>query len=412
MHIGPVFAVADTNTLWSGATWIGKLSIADIGHDSVTLKDSDGYSRARLLVWDNGRPRGFAEVPVRNGKASGDDIRRAVALLPLPAAPPYAGDGAVSVVICTKDRPDQLRVALSSLVSLAYPNMEIVVVDNNPSSGLTKPVVAEFTEHQIRFVQASTPGLSVARNAGALAATSPIVAFTDDDVIVDPDWLRSIVGAFSRDSRIACVTGMVPSAELTSAAQDCFDRRVGWSKHCSPEIYDLADPPAENKLFPFEVARFGTGANFAARRSHLIELGGFDEGLGVGSPAGGGEDIDFFVRVLLAGYKLCYEPAAVVWHLHRRDASGLRSQLQDYGLGLGAWIAKLLLTRATLFMVLRRLAPGVRHWLTVSELDAGQESDLTELNRVERKALARGPWRLFRSRLQGRRARPLKGKAL
>jgi hypothetical protein len=86
-------------------------------------------------------------------------------------------------------------------------------------------------------------------------------------------------------------------------------------------------------------------------------LGPFDEALGVGTPCGGGEDLDMFLRVLLQGFKIAYEPTALVWHLHRRESQALRSQMFSYSAGLSAYACKQLLASETRPDVARRL-PG------------------------------------------------------
>ncbi len=175
-----------------------------------------------------------------------------------------------------------------------------------------------------------------------------------------------------------------------------------------PAVYDLRRPPADMPLFPFQFGVYGTGANFAVRRSVLFDLGGFDEALGVGSPTGGGEDIDFFVRVLLAGHHQAYEPDAVVWHRHRSDDSALAEQLHDYGLGLGAVVTKLLIDRATRGAVLSRVPHALRHiprMLRVHDL-ADVDRTGSGLARTELKAMLQGPAALRRARRQGR-PRPL-----
>jgi glycosyltransferase involved in cell wall biosynthesis len=318
--------------------------------------------------------------------------------------------------LCTKDRPLQLRDALEGLITLDYPNFEIVVVDNNPGSGQTRPIVDSFPTGMVRRVDAPTAGLSIARNAGVRNARHDIVAFTDDDVIVDHRWLRGLAVGFSRSDGVACVCGMVPSAEVLTPAQSYFDRRVGWAGDCEPAVYSLADPPKDDSLFPLRVANYGTGANFAVRRDIVIDLGGFDEGLGVGSPAGGGEDIDMFVRIVLAGHELAREPSAVVWHRHRRTADELREQIYNYGLGLGAWISKLLLRPRTLAMVIRRSLRGIRHLQVITVVDRDVDNHPKAmpggLNRCELNGVIHGPWALLRSRIAGRKATPLSGVAM
>jgi hypothetical protein len=119
----------------------------------------------------------------------------------------------------------------------------------------------------------------------------------------------------------------------------------------------MADPPADQPLFPFQVGRFGTGANFAVKRDRVLQLGGFDEALGAGTASQGGEDLDLFFRVLTAGDALATEPAAIVWHRHRSDNEALLVQARGYGLGLGAWLTKVVLDpphRRLAIRVLRR----------------------------------------------------------
>jgi hypothetical protein len=150
------------------------------------------------------------------------------------------------------------------------------------------------------------------------------------------------------------------------------------------------------------------------RRAAILELGGFDEALGVGSPTRGGEDIDMFVRVLLSNRALSYQPTALVWHRHRADASALHEQIVGYGVGLGAWIAKLMMDRKTAPMVLRRASKGLMHARKMTKVhvahghpEAGSEP--SNLARTELAALARGPVAYLTARRRGARKAPLFG---
>ena len=160
------------------------------------------------------------------------------------------------------------------------------------------------------------------------------------------------------------------------------------------------------------VSQYGTGANFAVRKDVLQDVGGFDEGLGVGAPTGGGEDIDMFVRVLLAGHVLVREPSAVVWHRHRRTADELEVQVRNYGLGLGAWISKLFMRPKTLRMVLRRTLPAINHLRRVMVVDQREneppDPEMDALYGREFKGVLSGPFALLRARAEGRKAKPLK----
>jgi glycosyltransferase involved in cell wall biosynthesis len=398
---------------WAGATWVGQVDEADLRGDALKLGGGRGFANARLLVWHADQPLGFIEVAVVDSTVIVDDVEAAIRQLPeIAPRSPVAEFPAISVVVCTRDRPDQLRDVLNNLRDLDYPEFELLVVDNNPLSGLTPPVVASFAEESIRLLEARGQGLSISRNVAVKAAKHDIIAFTDDDVVVEGSWLRNLAYGFTRGARVACVCGMVPSAELATPAQSYFDRRVGWARSCDPAVYDLAAPPQDDRLFPLRVARYGTGANFAVRKDVVLELGGFDEGMGIGSPTGGGEDIDMFVRILLAGGLLVREPAAVVWHRHRRTAEELEAQIHNYGLGLGAWMAKLMLRPRTIGMVLRRFRPGVRHLRGVTVVDQSDTVDtdpqMLGLDRRELKGVLAGPIALARARIAGRKAKPLR----
>ena len=93
----------------------------------------------------------------------------------------------ISVVVCTRNRPQSLLATLRSLTAMSYRPFEVVVVDNAPSSEATREaVLAEYGgDPRVRYVREPRPGLSCARNRGIEEAAADIVAFTDDDVIVD-----------------------------------------------------------------------------------------------------------------------------------------------------------------------------------------------------------------------------------
>ncbi|WP_422745649.1 glycosyltransferase family 2 protein [Mycobacterium sp. WMMD1722] len=397
---------------WDGATWIGEIDQRGLDGDRARLAGADGYRRARLLIWNADRPRGSVEVGIERGEIDLAAVREAAGGLADPAPlDRHAVRPPISIVICTRDRPDQLRTVLGSLGGLDYPEFEVLIVDNNPASGLTRPVVEAYRGRSVRVVDAVGQGLSVARNVGLRDARHDIVAFTDDDVVIDRRWLRNLAHGFARDERVACVCGMVPTSELVTPAQSYFDRRVGWAQRWDPAVYDLRTPSGGG-LFPLEVSEFGTGANFAVRRTVVTELGGFDEALGAGAPTGSGEDVDIFLRIMVAGHLLVREPAAVVWHSHRRTVEGLRTQMHNYGIGLSAWITKLLVSPRTFTLVVSRLVIGLRHLGRVTEVRDDASADaapgLRSLKRAEMSGVILGPWSLVRGRLSGRRAAPLR----
>jgi cellulose synthase/poly-beta-1,6-N-acetylglucosamine synthase-like glycosyltransferase len=228
---------------------------------------------------------------------------------------------------------------------MRYPAFEVVVVDNAPSSEATKECIArEFgSDDRIRYVREPRPGLSCARNRGISEAVADIIAFTDDDVRVDTWWLHGIARGFRAVAGVGCVTGLIATAELDSPAQLYFHLREGWGASCQRRIFDLAEHRDESPLYPYTAGTFGAGANFAVTRSVLKEIGDFDEALGAGSPSGGGEDLNMFTRIVLAGHCLVYEPSAVVRHVHRSELTDLARQMRAYGTGCTAALTALLL---------------------------------------------------------------------
>jgi GT2 family glycosyltransferase len=367
-------------------TWCGELELA--GEPRVTgVTDPAHATDARLLVRLHGEPLGYLTVPL---PAEGLDVPRtallaharfadrvaahlaAEGLAPIEVAgqPPatdrcpnrVTGGPFVSVVVCTRDRSAILRRCLDRLRALTYPSLEIVVVDNAPSDDSTERVVADVraVDNRFRYVREPRPGLSSARNRGLAEAGGAWVAYTDDDVDVDPQWVQGIVRGIRRRPDAGCVTGLVATASITGDAERYFDARAAsWSSRCEPQEFDLRGTGAPNALYPYSPGIFGTGANFAFDRAMLVELGTFDEALGAGTPTRGGEDLDIFVRVLRAGRAIVYEPAAVVWHHHRADHEALLRQLYGYGTGLSAFVTKCLTQPGTRGEVLRRIPLGV-----------------------------------------------------
>jgi GT2 family glycosyltransferase len=238
----------------------------------------------------------------------------------------FAHAAPISVVICTRNRPERLEKCLSSIRGLSPGPQEIVVVDNDPASGLTQPVVERFPE--VSYVREPRLGLSAARNAGVLNCRGAIVAFTDDDAMVHPGWIQGIGEAF-RDRDMIAMTGLVLPAELATRAQYIFqvgEPLFGW-EYC-PVIFGEAFF-ASTKHRGARVWTVGAGANMAFRREAFERVGLFDERLGAGA-AGCSEDSEMWYRLLAEGHQCVYAPTAVVFHYHRTQWEELRHQTYSY----------------------------------------------------------------------------------
>jgi O-antigen biosynthesis protein len=315
---------------------------------------------------------------------------------------------AISVIVATHDRPEQLHGCLQSLLRQDYPEFEIIVVDNAPADGAAEALVRGTFRGRVRYLREPVAGLARAHNHGVARARGSVAAFTDDDTLADPGWLSALAEMFARDSRIGCVTGLIVPAELETPAQTALESQGGFAKGYAPRIWSLSDPPAD-PLFPFTAGHFGSGANMAFRTDVLRSLGGFDPATGAGTPARGGDDLLAFFEVLTAGHKLAYQPGAVVWHRHRRAQEAVAMQAFGYGAGLAAYLTGAIVSDPRrLAALLRRLPGGIHHAMTrtrerSADPDAGWSRRLALL---EVRGMAYGPCGYLRGRLAGGRAVP------
>jgi GT2 family glycosyltransferase len=230
-----------------------------------------------------------------------------------------------SVVVCTRDRPEQLERCLRSLQKLSRSTQEILVVDNAPISDATRLLVAQMPG--IRYILEPRPGLSAARNTGIRCSTGDIIAFTDDDVIAHPDWITRLEQGFA-DPDVMVVTGLVLPAELETEAQFIFESHSSFNLGYRTRVFDIRFFE-RTRRFGVPVWSIGAGANMAIRRRAFELLGNFDERLGAGT-SGCSEDSEFWYRVLAEGWLCRYEPASVVYHHHRADLNSLNDQMYQY----------------------------------------------------------------------------------
>lgn len=239
----------------------------------------------------------------------------------------------LSVVVCTRARPQALAACLASLALQDSPPREILVVDNAPEDPATREVVERFAG--VRWVPEPRPGLSRARNAGVRAASGGLIAFTDDDVEVRSDWTSEIARAFDGRPEVEAVTGLVLPASLETLSQKVFQIDLGgFGENWTPVLFDrrFFDMGRRSGV---PVWRVGAGANMAFRRSAFERLGLFDERLGAGA-SGCSEDSEFWHRVLARDGVCFYEPRAVVFHTHRAEWGALERQVRAYMQGHAA----------------------------------------------------------------------------
>ncbi len=332
------------------------------------------YGRARLLVRHRGDPVGMMTVGLSSGRLDVEaalteaNHRFAQAIEARCAAQrPTVEHRPTSVVIATRNRPDHAVTCVQHVLRQRYPApFEIIVVDNGATSDDTEAAIqAQFSdEPRVRYLRDPRKGLSRARNIGLAAARFPVTAFLSDDIQVDELWLEGVALGFARDARVRCVVGLCPPAYLDTEEQLVFEQAMGWGWRSGfePSLAEASRPG--DPLFPYRIG-IGNGANMSFETSYFRHAGGFDEILGPGTPARGGEDLDAPVRVLLAGYEVAFEPSALGWHADRYDDRSFTSHMYTYGMGLTAFLARHAIDRTCRRTLLRRLPRGALYLLTM-----------------------------------------------
>jgi glycosyltransferase involved in cell wall biosynthesis len=280
-----------------------------------------------VVVWQGRTPvghywmeRGGALAEHREAIGAALDEGLAALHAGAPAAPRR-----LSVVVCTRDRAADLKRCLEYLAASTDKDFELIVVDNASRDNDTEQVVRAFPG--ALYLREDRPGLDIARNTGAFAATGDIVAYTDDDVEVSAEWTGDLKRAFD-DPLVMAVTGLVLPKSLDTEAQYRFERFWSFGKGYVPRTFDHAWFRAFHP-YSAPVWDIGAGANMAFRRDIFYLAGGFDPRLDVGASGCSG-DSEMWYRVLAEGWNCRYLPGLVVYHRHRTDLGALRRQLFFY----------------------------------------------------------------------------------
>lgn len=216
----------------------------------------------------------------------------------------------ISVIICTFNRCDSLVDTMASLQSMEVPpdiDWDIIVVDNN-STDRTRECVEAFASTSrvpVRYLLERTQGLSHARNLGIRSTAREYIAYTDDDILVDRHWLGNIVEAFTT-RQVDCVGGRIIPHWL--------GKRPAWLNDNLLNVLAMLDYGDAAFEFRREDPRILFGANFAFRRTSLIDVGMFNVALGRTGQFGCGEDKDIFDKLRERGARAFYDPRIMVLH--------------------------------------------------------------------------------------------------
>jgi O-antigen biosynthesis protein len=213
----------------------------------------------------------------------------------------------VSVIVCCYNAAATLDECLASLSQLAYPDYEVIVV-NDGSTDATEQIARS---HEVRYIGVPNGGLSAARNLGIDAATGEIVAFIDSDAYADRDWLYYVVNALEEHGASA-VGGPNLSPPQDGFIAQCVDQSPG-----NPTCVLIDNERAEH--IP--------GCNMAYRKDAFLAAGKFDA-----QHRAAGDDVDLCWRLLVADKKIVYHPSAVVWHHRRPTIRTYLRQQKGYGI--------------------------------------------------------------------------------
>ncbi len=329
----------------------GSIDVVGLHREAAALFSDE----IRVIAGSDAVPAGSDSVSVQGSAplAPLSAELSALAEQPLPA---------VSVVIGTRNRPAQVVECTQLVLKQDYPAaVEVIIVDNGASSPATADAVAAAfgTDDRVRYLVEERPGLSRARNIGLNEARYPVTAFLSDDIHVDSMWLLAVARGFARHDDVHCVTGFCPPLYLDTEEQLLFESSMAWGSRqgFTPVLFGFeseVDP-----LHPYRPGQFANGSNMAFDTEVFRSMGGFDEVLGPGTKARGGEDLDAPIRILADGGRVAYEPAVIGWHADAYDDRAFSKHMYTYGLGLTAFLAKHLIEKRSRRAVVSRISPGL-----------------------------------------------------
>ena len=250
-----------------------------------------------------------------------------------------------SVVICSRGRPGLLLDAVRSVLSMDRLPRELIVVDQSDEPQPQLAAGVSDTPVEVRYLWAPDRGLSRARNVGVDAARGDVIAFLDDDMLVDPHWLERLVDRLAAQGERCVLSGKVTPGQPEVPG--------AWAPST------IVDEHARTYAGRMDADVLYAG-NMALYRSVFDEIGRFDERLGAGTTLPSAEDNDFCYRLLRSGFVIEYRPDMEAVHRAWRRENALVTLKHDYGRGQGGFYAKWV-TEGDRYMVRRFALDVIRH---------------------------------------------------
>jgi GT2 family glycosyltransferase len=253
----------------------------------------------------------------------------------------------VAAIIATIHRPEDIDVALESVLRSTYSEYEVHIIDQSTDELSRERLRPFMGDSRVRYSAHPGSGLSAALNRGASLTTAELLAITGDDCTVREDWLEKIVAAFDAHPNVGVLFGSVlpgPYAHDDGFVPGCVLSETALIGGLE-EIHRLS----------------GTTACMAIRRSVWEELNGFDEALGIGAPLRSAEDLDLTLRALARGYHVLQTPEVETTHRSPTLWADRAATIRRNWYGSGAAFAKSLrLARMPMLRALKRLS---RRWV-------------------------------------------------
>ena len=232
----------------------------------------------------------------------------------------------ISVVVPTRNRPDQVPGCVESILANGGDDYDVVVVDQSDDDATERAMKALLEDPRVTYVHSDERGVAKARNLGWRSSSSSIIIYTDDDCRVPPGWVEGLRASLAGDERTSIVFGRVVVPSEVSNGEFAAS-------------FEPVDAVHDGDL-PGPSEPWGISANMLVRSSLLEQLGGFDDALGAGGRFKSAAETDLMIRAVAAGYRVRDVQEPKVLHYGVRGIEEAPQLVRGYAFGLGAAFTK------------------------------------------------------------------------